>query len=123
MGAEEAVRLLPLAEGSDEFANAVRRFYGSLWELRGHIRVLRVGCGAVGGYRGRYMGSPMGSGVRNGVWDPQWGLGSRVCYIKSGVRNGAWGPQWGLGSTMGSGIPSGVWGWLYTVRALQWGLK
>ena len=42
MGAEEAVRLLPLAEGSDEFANAVRRFYGSLWELRGHIRVLRA---------------------------------------------------------------------------------
>lgn len=42
LGAEEAVRLLPLAEGSDEFANAVRRFYGSLWELRGHIRVLRA---------------------------------------------------------------------------------
>ena len=78
MGAEEAVRLLPLAEGSDEFANAVRRFYGSLWELRGHIRVLRVGCGAVGGHGGLYMGSPMGSGVRNGVCGPELGPGLAI---------------------------------------------
>ena len=67
------MRLLPLAEGSAEFDEAVRLFYGTLQELRGRIRVIRVG-GAMGG-------SKWG-------WGSQWGLG------------GSW---WGLGVSMGPG--------------------
>ena len=62
-----------MAEGSAEFDDAVRLFYGTLQELRGRIRVIRVG-GAMGG-------SKWG-------WGSQWGLG------------GSW---WGWGSVNGVG--------------------
>ena len=74
------MRLLPLAEGSAEFDDAVRLFYGTLQELRGRIRVIRVG-GAMGGSKWVW-------GAPGGGWGSQWGLG------------GSW---WGLGVSMGPG--------------------
>ncbi|XP_068789740.1 protein mono-ADP-ribosyltransferase PARP10 isoform X8 [Struthio camelus] len=41
-GPGEAVALVPLAEGSEEFGEAARHFYGTLGDLRGRVHVVKV---------------------------------------------------------------------------------
>ncbi|KAF1560828.1 hypothetical protein FQV10_0000870, partial [Eudyptes schlegeli] len=45
LGLEEEVRLMPLAEDSEEFRDAVCHFYETLEELRGRISIVKVGAG------------------------------------------------------------------------------
>ena len=102
-----------MAEGSAEFDDAVRLFYSTLQELRGRIRVIRVG-GAMGGSKWGWgsqwdlRGSWWGLGVSMGPGGLLVGLGvsmgSGGLLVRVGGLNGAWGaPGEGWGSVNGVG--------------------